>query len=167
MATTRSRSRSALTLLRDDHRNVQKLFKQFARAKEDSEKQQIVATACQELKVHAQIEEEIFYPEVRSVLKESDLLDEANVEHASAKQLIAQLEKMRPGDELYDAKFTVLGEYVNHHIKEEQEQMFPKVEKTDLDLKELGERLTERKEQLLGSGSEQTVSDRLQTAAMR
>lgn len=167
MATTRSRSRSALTLLRDDHRNVQKLFKQFTRAKEDSEKQQIVATACQELKVHAQIEEEIFYPEVRSVLKESDLLDEANVEHASAKQLIAQLEKMRPGDELYDAKFTVLGEYVNHHIKEEQEQMFPKVEKTDLDLKELGERLTERKEQLLGSGSEQTVSDRLQTAAMR
>jgi hypothetical protein len=91
------------------------------------------------------------------VLNEGDLLDEANVEHASAKQLIAQLEKMRPGDDLYDAKFTVLGEYVNHHIKEEQEQMFPKVEKTDLDLKELGERLTERKEQLLGSGSEERV----------
>jgi hemerythrin superfamily protein len=79
MATTRSRSRSALTLLREDHRNVQKLFKQFTRAKEDPEKQQIVATACQELKVHTQIEEEIFYPELRSVLNEGDLLERACV----------------------------------------------------------------------------------------
>jgi hemerythrin-like domain-containing protein len=152
MASTRGRS--ALTVLREDHRNVQKLFKQFKRAKDESEKQQIVDTACQELKVHAQIEEEIFYPEARSVLKQSDLLDEAKVEHESAKQLIAQLEKMSPDDELYEAKFNVLGEYVNHHITEEQEEIFPRIEKTDLDLKELGARLTERKEELLGGGEE-------------
>ena len=138
MANTKPRGRSALTMLREDHRNVQKLFREFKRAKEDSEKQRIVETACQELKVHAQIEEEIFYPEARSVLKQSDLLDEAKVEHESAKQLIAQLEGMSPGDELYDAKFTVLGEYVTHHIKEEQ------------DAKEIGARLTERKEELMG-----------------
>jgi hemerythrin-like domain-containing protein len=165
MANTKPRGRSALTMLREDHRNVQKLFREFKRAKEDSEKQRIVETACQELKVHAQIEEEIFYPEARSVLKQSDLLDEAKVEHESAKQLIAQLEGMSPEDELYDAKFTVLGEYVNHHIKEEQDEMFPKIEKTDLDLKELGARLTERKEELVGEMGGEPSGRRLRFTA--
>jgi Hemerythrin HHE cation binding domain len=167
MATNKPRSRSVLTILREDHKKVQKLFKEFEKAKQESEKEHIVRTACQELTVHAQLEEEIFYPAVRAAIKDVELLDEAEVEHASAKQLISELEAMSPGDELFDAKFTVLGEYVNHHIKEEQGEMFPKIEKTDLDLKELGSQLTERKEQLLGSGEEEFGTPRRRIAAGR
>ena len=94
--------------------------------------------ACQELTIHAQIEEEIFYPAVRDGIEDDDLMDEAEVGHASAKDLIAQLEAMEPGNDLYDARFTVLGEYIDHHVKEEQDEMFPKAKKAKLDLKALG-----------------------------
>jgi hypothetical protein len=94
------------------------------------------------------VEEEIFYPALREALEDDDLVDEAVVEHASAKQLIAELEGMEPGDDLYDAKFTVLGEYVKHHVKEEQNEIFPQAKKSKMDLEQLGQEIAERKEQM-------------------
>ena len=148
--TTRSRNsaRDAIQLLRADHRKVQGLFDEFEKARGDDKKAALAQEICAELKVHAQIEEEIFYPAAREALKEQDLIDEATVEHASAKDLIAQIEQARAGDELFDAKVTVLGEYIKHHVKEEHNEIFPKVRKTRLDLKALGRELAERKEAL-------------------
>ncbi len=145
----------AIALLTEDHKKVQAMFKAFEKLKEDEaseeEKGEIVQQTCQELTVHAEIEEEIFYPAARAALDDEgdDLLDEAEVEHATAKDLVEQLEVMEPGDELYDAKFTVLGEYINHHIKEEQDELFPKVRKADVDLQALGAELAERKQELM------------------
>lgn len=141
----------AIALLTEDHKKVQKLFKDFDKLKEEDgeEKAQIVRRTCMELTIHAQVEEEIFYPAVRQAIDDEDLLDEAEVEHASAKELIAQLENMQPGDELFDAKFTVLGEYINHHVKEEQDEMFPKVKKAKVDTQSLGEEIAQRKQELM------------------
>jgi hypothetical protein len=105
---------------------------------------------CHELTIHTQLEEEIFYPTVREVIDAEDVMDEALVEHGSAKELIEALEQMAPGDALFDAKVTVLGEWVRHHIREEQNEMFPQVRDSDLDLNELAERLRARKEELAG-----------------
>jgi hemerythrin superfamily protein len=141
----------AIAMLTQDHRMVQQLFKDFEKGKEkmdDETKAELVRTACQELTIHAQLEEELFYPAVREAIESHDILDEAEVEHTTAKQLIGELERMKPDNELYDAKFTVLGEYVNHHIKEEQGEMFKKAKASDLDLVELGERMMRRKEEL-------------------
>ena len=144
----RSAPQDAIQLLRADHRKVQGLFDQFEKARGDDKKAELAQEICAELKVHAQIEEEIFYPAARKALKEQDLIDEAAVEHASAKDLIAQIEQARTGDELFDAKVTVLGEYIKHHVKEEQNELFPQVKKTKLDLKALGRELAERKDAL-------------------
>ena len=142
----------AIELLTEDHRGVQKIFKEFEKLKQhggsDEEKSELVKRACQELTIHAQIEEEIFYPAVRDAIEADDLMDEADVEHASAKDLIAQLESMEPDNDLYDARFTVLGEYIDHHVKEEQDEMFPKAKKAKLDLQALGEDLAQRKKKL-------------------
>ena len=151
-ARTARRAPNAITLLTDDHATVKKMFKQFEKSHEnmdDAEKAELVGQICRELTVHAQVEEEIFYPAAREAIEEQDLLDEAEVEHSSAKELIAQLQGMQPGDELYDAKVTVLGEYVDHHVKEEEKQMFPKVRKARLDLELLAEQIKERKEQYM------------------
>jgi hemerythrin superfamily protein len=145
----RARPQDAIQLLRADHRKVQDLFDQFEKSRNDGKKAELAETICAELKVHAQIEEEIFYPAAREALKEQDLIDEATVEHASAKDLIAQIEQSQAGDELFDAKVTVLGEYIRHHVKEEQNELFPKLKKTKLDLKALGQQLAERKETLM------------------
>ena len=145
----RPRSQDAIQLLRAEHRKVQDLFDQFEKARGDDRKAELAQEICTELKVHAQIEEEIFYPAAREALKEQDLIDEATVEHASAKDLIAQIEQSQAGDELFDAKVTVLGEYIRHHVKEEQNELFPKLKKTKLDLKALGQQLAERKETLM------------------
>ena len=142
----------ALQLLRADHAKVIELFDQFRDIKDeadDQEKDALVARICGELIVHAAVEEEIFYPEARAALDDEDLFDEALVEHASAKDLIAQLGEMEPGDELYNAKVTVLGEYVRHHIEEEQNEMFARVAESGLDLCELGIRLAQRKTELM------------------
>jgi len=146
-----SRAPNAINMLTEDHAMVRKMFKQFEKMKEgdDAEKAELVQRICKELTVHAQLEEEIFYPAAREAMEEQDLLDEAEVEHASLKQLIGELEGMRPGDELYDAKVTVLGEYVEHHVKEEEKQMFPKVKKAKLDLEEIAEQIEARKGQLM------------------
>jgi hemerythrin superfamily protein len=142
----------AIQLLRADHRKVQDLFDQFEKARGEDRKAELARKICMELKVHAQIEEEIFYPAARAALKEPDLIDEATVEHASAKELIAQIEQSQAGDELFDAKVTVLGEYIKHHVKEEHNEIFPKLKKTKLDLKGLGQQLAARKETLMAEG---------------
>jgi len=147
-----TRPRDAIALLRADHAKVTELFGQFEKARDDSRKQKLAIQICNELKVHMTIEEEIFYPTVRGVLpKEKDLLDEAAVEHASAKDLIAQIEAGGPEDDKWEAKVMVLSEYIKHHVKEEHNEMFPKVRKTNLDLRELGQRLAMRKQQLAGN----------------
>jgi hypothetical protein len=107
-----------------------------------------VDQACAELTIHAMIEEEIFYPAAREVLDQADFVNEAEVEHASAKDLIEELEGYDGADEMADAKFKVLGEYVNHHIKEEQDELFPTVKKAKLNVKELAEQLMQRKQEL-------------------
>jgi hemerythrin superfamily protein len=148
-ARRRASAKDALQLLRDDHRKVQDLFAQFEKARTDDRKARLAQQICAELKVHAQIEEEIFYPAAREALPSDDLLDEAKVEHDSAKGLIAQIESSTPGDELFDAQVTVLGEYVKHHIKEEQNELFPKLRRARMDLKALGQALAERKDALM------------------
>ncbi len=143
----------AIDLLIEDHREVKKLFKDFEKIKHGgrkSEKEAIVLAACEALTIHATIEEEIFYPAARKAIDQPDLVDEAKVEHAGAKDLIAQLDVMKAGDDLYDAKFTVLAEQVTHHIKEEQEELFPLVRKSKLDTRALGAKLLERKMELKG-----------------
>jgi hemerythrin superfamily protein len=145
--------RSAIELLTADHEKVNTIFERFEKIKSkasEEDKQDLVKQACNELTVHAQIEEEIFYPALRGAPDAEDLLDEAKVEHASIKRLVAELEFMNPGDELYDAKFTVLGEYVRHHVEEEQNQIFPKAKKSGVDLTQLGQELSDRKQELAG-----------------
>lgn len=142
----------AIALLRADHKAVQDLFDKFEKTRSEERKGAIAEKICRELTVHAQIEEEIFYPAAREVLRQEDLLDEAAVEHQSAKDLIAQIESGNPGDDLFDAKVKVLGEYIKHHVKEEQNEMFPQVKKTKLDLRALGEQLQARKAELMQGG---------------
>jgi hemerythrin superfamily protein len=144
-------STDAIAILKADHDKVTKLFEDFERLHEDEadeEAEQVAIQICNELTVHATVEEEIFYPEVREAIDDEDLLDEAEVEHATAKDLIAQILEMTTADDKYAAKVIVLGEYIAHHVKEEQEEMFPKARKTDLDMKELGARILERKKAL-------------------
>ena len=150
---TASKAPDATKLLMADHKEVKTLFKQYDKLAKgegtDEEKQAIAEEICTMLTVHATVEEEIFYPAAREAMDEQDLLDEAEVEHASAKDLIAQIRGMSPADELYDAKVKVLGEYVDHHVQEEEKELFPKVRKADLDLKQLGAELEARKQQLM------------------
>jgi hemerythrin superfamily protein len=144
---------NAIAMLTADHKKVKGLFNEFKKLKEDGgnerEKVKLVQKICEELKVHAELEEEIFYPAVREAIDDSDIMDEALVEHAGAKDLIAQLEIAQPGDELYDAKVTVLGEQINHHVKEEEGEMFPKAKKAKLDQEALASEMTARKQELL------------------
>jgi len=143
------KAQEATALLRADHKLVSVLFEQYESAKAATKKKALIAQICTELTVHAQIEEEIFYPQVKAALKDKELVPEATVEHATLKDLIAQLEDGEPGDEMYDAKVKVLSEYVKHHVKEEQNEMFPKAKASKLDLYALGEEMLQRKEELL------------------
>ncbi len=142
------RQRDAITILRADHKLVDELFKQYEKTRADTRKQTLVDQICAELTAHTTVEEEIFYPAVRGAIKDADIMDEADVEHASAKELIAQLQAGKPGDDHYDAKVKVLGEYIRHHVKEEQNEMFPKAKKTKLDMMELGSQIETRKGEL-------------------
>ncbi len=147
----------AIKLLETDHKEVKALFKQYEKlAKEDGpakSKQAIALEICSKLKVHTTIEEELLYPAARAALKgdDADLVDEADVEHAGAKDLIAQIEASSPADDHYDAKVKVLGEQIDHHVGEEEEKMFPKLRKTALDLLTLGEELAARKDEVMKS----------------
>ncbi|MDB5752415.1 MAG: hypothetical protein JWP65_2836 [Ramlibacter sp.] len=151
--------KDACDLLDADHRAVKRMFKEYeeltgSRSKSAAQKKtDLAAQICTELKAHAQIEEEIFYPALRAVNKDTDLLAEAEVEHASAKDLIAQIEAgmAQPG-EMFDAKVKVLGEYIDHHVKEERNEIFPKARSArKLDLIAMREQLATRKEELMGT----------------
>lgn len=138
------KAESAIALLMEDHEYVKKAFRAFEKMDEEDQPA-LVKQVCAALKVHTKIEEEIFYPAVRRAIKDEDLMNEAEVEHDSAKSLIRQLERMKPSDPKFAATFTVLGEYVNHHVKEEEEEMFPKVRRARVNLKALGAKLMGRK----------------------
>ena len=144
----------AIALLTADHREVKEMFEQFEelgdRAKASKEK--LKDKICKALVAHTTIEEEIFYPAVRAKGEEAeDMVDEAVVEHASAKDLIKQLQEMQPDDDLYDAKVKVLGEQIDHHVQEEEKEMFPKAKKSGLDLLALGQEMALRKQELLAT----------------
>ncbi len=151
MPKTRSRPPNAIDLLKEDHEKVKKAFKQFEKLdRSDTEAcRELAEAVCADLRVHTTVEEEIFYPAVRDAIEDEDIMNEAAVEHETAKMLIEQLENMDPDDPNYFATFTVLGEYVMHHVKEEEGEMFPQARKAkQLDLEALGERMKARKETL-------------------
>jgi hemerythrin-like domain-containing protein len=150
----RQRAQDAISLLKEDHQEVKTLFSRFERTNGSAEKERLAEKICNELKLHTRLEEEMFYPAVREAISDTDLVNEAEVEHASAKDLINQIEATSPSDERFDALVSVLGEYVRHHIKEEESEMFPKVRRSGIDLAEMGQRLRERKreEQKGGTG---------------
>lgn len=141
--------KDAIALLRADHEAVSELFAEFEKTRSSAKKKALVAEICTALSVHAQIEEEIFYPAVKAALKDKLLVPEATVEHTGVKDLIAQLEGVEPDGEMYDAKVKVLSEYVKHHVKEEQTEMFVKAKASSLDMLELGARMAARKDELL------------------
>ena len=157
---TKSAAPDAIELLTTDHKEVKTLFKQYDKLAEsdgsDDEKQALAEQICQMLTVHATIEEELFYPAAREALGEDeDLVDEADIEHASAKELIAQIENSSPADDHFDARVKVLGEYIDHHVKEEETEMFPKAKKGGLDVAALGTELSARKQELIAALSEE------------
>jgi hemerythrin superfamily protein len=154
MTTKTKDVQDAIALLERQHREVEEMFKKFEdltdRAK--ASKKKIADQVCTALTLHAQIEEEIFYPATREASKETeDMVDEAIVEHASAKDLIAQILEMDPEDDLYDAKVKVLSEQIEHHVEEEEEEMFPKVRELGLDLLALGQEMAMRMDELKAS----------------
>jgi hypothetical protein len=155
--TTTEITADAIELLTKDHEKVKQLFKQYKRLKKDGasarEKSLVATQICLTLTAHARIEEELFYPAVREAIDDDDLMNEAEVEHATAKAIISELETMDPTDPYYDANVTVLGEYIHHHVEAEEHDMFRKAKKAHVELDTLGEQLYDRKEALLsGSG---------------
>ena len=143
-------SADAIDLLKQDHERVEKAFKEFEKLdRQDAEAcRRLIEGVCEALTMHTTLEEEIFYPAVREAIDDEDLMNEAAVEHETARMLIEQLQNMGPDDPNYFATFTVLGEYVRHHIKEEQNEMFPAARKSGIDLAALGERLRARRDEL-------------------
>lgn len=154
--TTKRATPDACSLLDADHRKVKKMFGEYETltqskaASAGQKKRDLASEICMELTVHAQIEEEIFYPALREAIKDTDLLDEAEVEHGTAKDLIAQLEAAADVDDMFDAKVKVLGEYIDHHVKEERNELFVKARAArGLDLVGMREQLAARKEALM------------------
>jgi len=152
MPRSRSPQPDALDLLKEDHDKVDKAFRQFEKMSRDDEDAcaALVRSVCEDLKAHTTIEEEIFYPALREVVRDEELMNEAAVEHETAKMLIEQLENMQADDPNYHATFTVLGEYVRHHIEEEEGDMFPEARKSSLDLGALAEQMRARRQELVG-----------------
>jgi hemerythrin superfamily protein len=164
----RDASADAISLLKADHREVEDLFRQFENASDSSEKVALASAICHALGVHAEIEEQIFYPESRRVLDEEsqDIVDEAVVEHASLKNLMSDLADMRADDELFDARVKVLKEYVQHHVEEEESEYFPKVAKTRLDLRAVGARLQALKDQIIDDHPPEVTADTVSFAQL-
>jgi hemerythrin-like domain-containing protein len=152
MPKAKARPLDAIALLQADHAYVKKAFKAFEKMDhaDTAEMAKFVKLVCKELKVHTEIEERIFYPALRKAIREPDLMNEAVIEHGSAKTLIRQIERMKPRNPMYAAAFTVLGEYVQHHVKEEESEMFPKARRARLNRRVLGEKLLARKTRLMG-----------------
>lgn len=151
-ASTATTSEDAISLLRGDHREVEKLFERYEKSSSTSEKQQLAQEVCQQLNVHTLLEEELFYPACREKGVQHEALDEAQVEHDGAKVMIGELMEGSPEDEFYDAKLGVLAEYIKHHVNEEekpQDGIFAKAREAGLDVADLGQRLKARRQQLL------------------
>jgi len=137
--------------LKEDHKKAKKAFRDFEKMdpeRDPESAQALVERTCAELEVHAELEEQLFYPAAREALKEEDLIDEAEVEHTTVKVLIEQLKGMNPGDPKYAATFKVLGEYINHHVKEEEGEIFPGLTKTGVQWDSVLEQMTTRREEL-------------------
>jgi len=149
-----AKTADATTLLRADHKLVSDLFADYEKTRSVPKKKQIVEKICTELSVHAQVEEEIFYPAFKLALKDKVLVPEATVEHATLKDLVAQVEGIEPHGEMYDAKIKVLSEYVKHHVKEEHSEMFTKAKTSKLDLVKLGTQISNRKLEILAERSQ-------------
>jgi hemerythrin superfamily protein len=155
-----AKSQDAIALLKEDHRTVEKLFKQFEEAKGEGRKEKLARQICLELTVHTAIEEEIFYPACKGKIEDEDLLKEAYVEHDSAKLLMAEIEAGNgETDDFFDAKVQVLSEQIEHHVEEEEKDLFPKVRKADIDLDALGEQMAARKKELTSTYKESGVPE--------
>jgi hemerythrin superfamily protein len=144
-------TQDAIALLKADHREAEDLFEQYDKLKEAGKTQEKLAIAkkvCGALLIHMEIEEKIFYPRVRGPVHDDDLMNEAVVEHSGAKDLITQLGALKPDDPMFDAKIKVLSEQIEHHVGEEEKEMFPKAEKSGVDLEKLGEDLFAAKNKL-------------------
>lgn len=169
MARTRKKE-DAIALLKKDHREVEGLFKEFEALEENGGEavEPVIATACTELKIHDKLETEIFYPAIREEMGDEkeieDLLNEAEVEHDHVRDLVQTIEGMSGGDEKRNAHFTVLMEYVKHHVKEEEKEMFPKLKKLDIDFKEIGARMKERKQALMAELGVEAPQEEEETA---
>jgi hemerythrin-like domain-containing protein len=143
----------AVSLLTSDHAEVKQMFEEYRQLVQDNadddRRDELAAEICSALTVHAEIEEDIFYPALRERLDDDLALDQAEVEHAIARDLIEQIVAMEPDDALFDARVLVLAEYVEHHVQEEESEIFPQAEKSGIDLDELGAELADRKNELL------------------
>ena len=163
----KTKERDALTLLVADHDKVQELFAAFEKAMGQGDlgaKAELADQLCLELAVHAAVEDQVFYPAVAKAIHEGDLLGEAVVEHGEAKHLMSRLASMEAEDPLYDPTVRVLFEYVMHHVREEQDKLFPKVKRSDLDLEALGKEIQERKKALLDEAEANGYADLLSAA---
>ena len=158
------KSNPATALLKEDHERVKALFDRFKEAKGRAAKLKIVREALVELKVHAALEEELFYPAVRKPVGK-EIMNEADEEHHVAKLLIAELDVMDGTESHFDAKFHVLAENVRHHIKEEEDEMLPKAEKVKVDFEALAEKMRQRKERLLAGGVPPVGEERMVRAS--
>jgi hemerythrin HHE cation binding domain-containing protein len=159
-------SKDAIAMLKADHKQVTSWFEQFKKARQADRKSKLAEQICQALKVHTTIEEEIFYPAFLAATGDADKHHEAEVEHAGAKKLIAEIEGMNPSDEYYDAKVKVLSEMIKHHVKEEERPggMFSEARRSDMDLDHVGMRLKARKSELEaqgGNGGQSAATKRL------
>ncbi len=144
-------SQDAIVLLKADHQEAKELFEKYENVKEDASddlKMEIAKKVCGALLIHMEIEEKIFYPRVRQKIDDSDLMNEALVEHDGAKSLIKQIGELKPGDPMFDAKMKVLSEQIEHHVEEEEKEMFPKARQSGVDLLELGVQLLEAKNRM-------------------
>jgi len=143
----------AVSLLSSDHAEVKQMFEEYRQLVQDStdddRRGELAGQICSALTVHAEIEEDVFYPALRERLEGDLALDQAEVEHGIARDLIEQIESMEPDDPLFDARVLVLAEYVEHHVQEEETEIFPQAEKSGIDLDELGAELAERKHELV------------------
>lgn len=159
---TSAARQDAIALLKADHRQVEQWFEQFESTRSDAKKQNLAASICQALKVHTQIEEEIFYPAFLEATEEEDIHHEAAVEHNGAKKLIAAIEGSGPSDDYYDARVKVLSEMIKHHVNEEEKRdgMFAKARQAAMDLKALGESLAARKAELMAGKAPRASSPR-------
>jgi hypothetical protein len=150
----------AIALLKADHRQVETWFEQFEKTRSDERKQELATNICKALKVHTQIEEELFYPAFLEATDDKELHHEAEIEHDGAKKLIEQIEASGPDDEYYDSKVKVLSEMIKHHVKEEEQPggMFAEARDSDMDLEELGRQMEARKAELMGEDASEDAA---------